>query len=830
MTFREKILTRIISNINNVRLLFIVTSLTVFFLSMYTSVILWRYMESEEYNITERLKALAIAASSLVSGEELDSYSDAADMELPQYTQLKEKLMDFSEKVDVLYVYYMRMAGDKIQYIVENDSNEETGPVVGLDTPPVDPEVERGVEHAFEGEVSCGGIGMYTEGWEGLMSAYAPVYGSDGKILAAVGVDIEDVQIMSTRRNMKKITVLQIFAFAFVIASGLASLWGYRLSALRADEANRSKSIFLAKMSHEIRTPMNAVIGMSELILREDVPPSVRENAEHVRHAGNNLLSIINDILDFSKIESGKMEITPREYLLHSLLNDVINIIRMRLSEKNIRLITEIDGSLPCGLEGDEVRVRQVLLNILSNAVKYTFEGCVSFSARGKKCGDGEILMTFEVSDTGIGIKEENLVRLFGDFIRFDNDTDKNIEGTGLGLAITKRLCLAMGGDVFVSSVFGEGSVFTVTFPQKITDDKPLGEMDTLIHDSNETPDARIDFTAPEARILIVDDIETNLKVAEGLLAPYKMKIRTCGSGSEAVRMAQEGIYDVILMDHMMPEMNGIEATAAIRAMEGEYFRTVPIIALTANAISGMRETFLRNGFNDFLSKPIEISKLNEIIERWVPAEKRIAGGRQERGSGSQTEIGFEIEGVDAVRGLAMTGGTAERYIGVLELYCRDADKRIEILSIVPDEPGLAAFITQVHALKSASASIGAASLSEKAAMLEDAGHRGDIAAIAEGLDGFREEISRVVESIRQALPPKEEGPEDGEAVLDKTALLRLKEALEAEDIGNVDRLIAELSGKPIGGIDRDSLSKISDLALVGEFKEALTIAEKLAE
>jgi signal transduction histidine kinase/DNA-binding NarL/FixJ family response regulator len=596
----------------------------------------------------------------------------------------------------------------------------------------------------------------------------------------------------------------------------------------RAESASRAKSDFLAQMSHEIRTPMNAVIGMSELILREDTSPSVRENAEHVRHAGKNLLSIINDILDFSKIESGKMEIIPREYWLRSLLIDVINIIRVRLSEKNVQFVTNIDNSLPCKLEGDEVRVRQVLLNILSNAAKYTFEGSVSFSARGEARGDGGILMVFEVADTGTGIKKENMERLFGDFIRFDNDTDKNIEGTGLGLAITKKLCLAMGGDVSVSSVFGEGSVFTIALPQKVRDVTPLGEIDERICDAHEARDARRNFTAPEARILIVDDIETNLEVAEGLLAPYEMKVQLCGGGAEAVRMAAEGSYDLIFMDHMMPEMDGIEATAAIRAMEGEYFRTVPIIALTANAISGMREMFLQNGFNDFLSKPIEISKLNEIIERWIPKEKKMKRERRSRVPASPPETGIKIEGIDASRGLALTGGSAERYIAVLKLYCRDAEKRIEILSSVPDESGLAAFITQVHALKSASASIGAASLSEKAAMLEDAGKRGDVAAISEKLDEFREELSLIVERIRSVLPLKEEG--GGEAVLDKTALLRLKEALKAEDIGNVDRLIAELNGKPLGGVVRDALSKISDLALVGEFKEALAAAEKLAE
>jgi CheY-like chemotaxis protein len=445
--------------------------------------------------------------------------------------------------------------------------------------------------------------------------------------------------------------------------------------------------------------------------------------------------------------------------------------------------------------------------------------------------------MIFEIADTGIGIKEDNLGKLFGDFIRFDSDADKNIEGTGLGLAITKRICLAMGGDVSVSSVFGEGSVFTVTLLQKIRDDKPLGEMDEHIYDAYETRDAQIDFTAPEAHILIVDDIETNLKVVEGLLAPYEMEVHVCRCGADAVRMAREVIYDMILMDHMMPGMDGVEATAAVRAMEGEYFRTVPIIALTANAVSGMREMFLENGFNDFLSKPIEISKLNEIMDRWVPKEKKITDGRRKRDSGSRCEIGFEIEGVDASRGLLMAGGTVERYLGVLEIYCRDAEKRLEILSSAPDEKSLAFFTTQVHALKSASASIGAADLSKKAGMLEEAGKRGDVTVISERLGEFRDDLSLIAERIRHALSLKEEKErekreereEGGEAALDKRALMRLKEALEAEDIGNVDRLIADLSRKPLV-IARDSLSRISDLALVGEFKKALEIAEKLAE
>jgi CheY-like chemotaxis protein len=476
-----------------------------------------------------------------------------------------------------------------------------------------------------------------------------------------------------------------------------------------------------------------------------------------IQHAGNNLLAIINDILDFSKIESQKMDIIAAQYQFASLINDVVSIIGMRLGEKPISFVTKIDGSLPGLLVGDEARVRQILLNLLTNAVKYTKEGSIVFSiyrkeadnpaSAGEGGNEGRILLAFEVADTGMGIKQEDMGQLFGNFVQFDKSQNKNVEGTGLGLAISRNLCILMGGDIAVESVYGEGSVFTALIPQLVGDGAPMAPVDNpetktvliyenrplygeslvytleklgvscvvadgpddlavrlaggplpqfvfcaptladeargalqnrrsgtppseepaltlvaeygqelrqdlpaifmplqpvavanilnrqesgMVYQDSENPGVR--FTAPDARALIVDDIEINLDVVEGLLSPYNIAIDRASGGAEAARLAQQNRYDLVLMDHMMPDMDGIEATAAIRAWEeAQHEKAVPIIALTANAISGMKELFLEKGFNDYISKPIEIAKLEEIMSRWIPSEKRIKTGGMRR-------------------------------------------------------------------------------------------------------------------------------------------------------------------------------------------------------
>ncbi|MDR0439921.1 MAG: response regulator, partial [Candidatus Accumulibacter sp.] len=508
-----------------------------------------------------------------------------------------------------------------------------------------------------------------------------------------------------------------------IVSMGVLSYMLIRLSAakIHSDEESKSKSSFLARMSHEIRTPMNAIIGMSELAEREHGTDKALEYIGGIKSASASLLAIINDILDFSKIESGQFTLAPAPYDMSSLLNDALSVVRIRLGEKPIELIARVDPSLPSGLVGDAARVRQILLNMLSNAVKYTDRGFIRFSVAWREMPGDAALLTFIVADSGIGIRSENLPLLFGDFVRVEDRRNKSIEGTGLGLVITRSLCRAMGGDITVESEYGKGSIFTATLRQPIADRRPMGSLESKILTRKEAP--RIAFTAPDIHILLVDDMASNLLVAEGLLIPYKARIVTCQSGYEAVELARSRPFDLIFMDHMMPGMDGMEATAAIRSMGKQG--GMPIIALTANAIAGMREMFLQNGFSDFLSKPIEIPKLAEIMEKWVPAEKR--GPAPDAALSNEAKAGRlpAIEGINTLAGQAHVGGVQSRYLDLLETFCRDARMRLPLLVKVPREEERKAFTTQVHALKSALAAIGAGDLATAAARLEDAGRNG---------------------------------------------------------------------------------------------------------
>lgn len=387
-----------------------------------------------------------------------------------------------------------------------------------------------------------------------------------------------------------------------------------------AQDANEAKSRFLANMSHEIRTPINAIMGMNELILRESKEASTIEYAQNIASASESLLGIINDILDLSKIESGKMEVVPANYSLRTLITDCCKMIEGRASAKKLELIIDADKTTPCNLYGDDVRLHQIITNILTNAVKYTHEGSVTLRIRWKSAGDGKkILLIVSVEDTGIGISDENKEKLFGSFERFDNEKNKGIEGTGLGLAITKQLVELMDGNIGVYSTIGKGSLFYVEIPQEIA---ALGELgDININKRTQNTVYKEKLVVPDKRILVVDDVKVNLKVIEGLLKKTQIQIETADGGAKCIEKAYNKKYDVILLDHMMPEIDGEDALKEIKK-ERCINHDTPVIVLTAYVMAGAREKYIEKGFDDYLSKPVSGEDLEDMLIKYIKKEK----------------------------------------------------------------------------------------------------------------------------------------------------------------------------------------------------------------
>ena len=546
-----------------------------------------------------------------------------------------------------------------------------------------------------------------------------------------------------------------------------------------AEQSNRAKSAFLAKMSHEIRTPMNAIIGMAELALRKDMSNFVREEITTIKRAGTNLLSIINDILDLSKIESGKLEIVPRDYRLSSLINDVTSIVKSKLVDSNLRFDLKVDNNIPNALFGDETRVRQVLLNILSNAVKFTSKGNISFTVNGEVTDD-TVVITATIKDSGKGIKQEDILKLFGDFVQVDLMTNKGVEGTGLGLAITKSLVDAMGGTISVESEYGKGSTFIVTLPQKIRSFEPIAELETPEEFDNFT----VKFIAPDAKILVVDDIETNLKVAEGLLMPYEIQVDSCLSGQAAIDKTKANKYDIVLMDHMMPDIDGVEATKLIR----EHGYNLPIIALTANAVSGTKEMFLANGFDDFLSKPIDIIKLNSTLEKWIPHEKH-----------KKAKQGVEYN-------------LKEIHTQTLAVFHKDGTTRIKEIEECLDTGNRSLYTIHVHALKSALANVGAKELSEAAKALE----LGDAEFAKANTAKFLADLKQFLDDIHARL-----GEQRGKQKARNTkTLIELKEAIKSLNLAAIN--------KAFNALQNSQADDVLQSVLVGNYDDALAQIDNL--
>ena len=523
-----------------------------------------------------------------------------------------------------------------------------------------------------------------------------------------------------------------------------------------AQQANRAKSDFLANMSHEIRTPINAVLGIDEMILRESTDSKILEYASDIKQAGSMLLSLINDILDFSKIESGKMDIIPVDYDLGILLSDTIDMIRSRAEEKKLQLELNIESNTPVHLHGDEVRLRQIITNILTNAVKYTPEGIITLTVSGKKVSEKAVQLYVSVKDTGIGIKEEDIGRLYDSFQRVDESRNRNIEGTGLGLSITMRLLNLMGSRLEVESAYGEGSDFYFYLEQEQLDDEILGEDIQKYCEKvrGEISVSTEQFYAPDAKILVVDDNEMNLKVFSGLLKNHGMQIDTAMSGKECLARIEQNAYHMIFMDHLMPEMDGVETLRQIRELKTNRSKDAVIIILTANAVSGAREMFLEEGFDDYLSKPIIAIKLEQMIQKYLPEElltnndleqkNKIPATSDEAARSAPSENGL----VSWEKGKAFFMGDEELYREMLQAFL-ESSSAMELRQYY-EESDFDNYRIKIHAMKANLANIGAMSVSDKAKQLELAlVNENNVSYVQENHDEFMKEYERVVSEVR---------------------------------------------------------------------------------
>lgn len=510
------------------------------------------------------------------------------------------------------------------------------------------------------------------------------------------------------------------------------------VAADEAEKANVAKSRFLSMMSHDIRTPMNAITGFNEMISRESHDPDILKYSEGIRMADETLLSLINDILDLSKLEAGKMEIIPAEYDLVMVLSDLVNMIRVRAEDKNLALEINIDPGIPRRLYGDDLRIKQCVINLLSNAVKYTPEGTVTFTVGYEPCQDTEeqILLKVSVADTGIGIKQEDIDNLFVAFQRLEEKKNRNIEGSGLGINITQSLLSMMGSTLNVESEYGKGSVFSFAVRQEVRGTEPVGDYEEAFRHVMETKGRYTQsFTAPDARILVVDDTPLNLSVFTSLLKATGLIIDTAESGRGALDLCAANDYDVIFLDHMMPDMDGIQTLHELKGNKDNRNADTPVICLTANAISGMKEMFLSEGFNDYLTKPIDHVALERMLLKYIPEDK-IGIDFVEHHEEDRTlpdEI-LAIPQIDADAGLTNCGDSSS-YLDTLKIYSDGSGKAAAEIRNLWKTGDFKNLTVKIHALKSTSRVIGAMDLSELAADLESAGKSGNLADRGDDLE-----------------------------------------------------------------------------------------------
>jgi len=620
------------------------------------------------------------------------------------------------------------------------------------------------------------------------------------------------------------ILTLIVIVFVLIIFNVFISrlLTPMRKSMEEAEAANRAKSAFLSTMSHEIRTPLNAILGITEIQLQnKQLDQSVTGGLEKVFASGNMLLNIINDILDLSKIESGKLELLPGKYEVASFIADTVQLNILRTGGKEIEFDLHMDENIPAYLFGDELRIKQIFNNLLSNAFKYTAKGTVKLTVSSKAVTDkdDEVLLVIEVSDTGQGMTKEQVARLFDAYARFNMEANRTTEGTGLGMSITRNLVHMMNGDITITSEPGKGSVFTVRLPQGKAGSGILGKEAAENLNRFRTSDMahlrRAQFTSepmPYGSVLIVDDVETNLFVAKGLMNPYDLRIDTVDSGFGAIEKIKKGnVYDIIFMDHMMPKMDGMEATKILREMGYDQ----PVIALTANAVAGQSEIFLGNGFDDFISKPIDIRRLNAILNKHIRDKQKpeVIEKARARAKAQKPQIPDLLAQPEIKRRFT-------------EFFLRDAHRSIAVLDAFVEkgmscnEEEIRTFVIHIHGMKSALANMGRTDISDIALKLEILGRENNIEALAIDTPVFLNSLKAYVNE----LSPNEEtvgeitGVDDKQYLTEK--LLRIKAACGDFDASIVDDVLAELKKAAWPKQIKELLDKIDGQLLYSDFDE----------
>lgn len=781
---------------------------------------------------TQRMIDIANCASGSVDGDILKTIT-AEDEDTEEYKRIYDALAVYRDNVELEYVYGIKDEGDGTFTFTVDPAIDDPAPfgkeVVRTDA----------LYMASQG-IAAADNEFYEDEWGSFYSAYSPVFDSEGKVAGIIGIDFSrewyDGQLKEQTRNqvvscliiVAVVLVMSVILISMLLKSIMNPLKNMALVAKNyekglyddefevgredelgdisralqsmassltehikeAEAANNAKSDFLAHMSHEIRTPINAVLGMNEMILRESNDGEILEYSENIKTSGTMLLGIINDILDFSKIESGKLEIIPVDYDLSTILNDLVHMIQTRADDKGLMFKLDFDSNIPRLLHGDEIRIKQIITNILTNAVKYTEKGSVTFSMGYDPIENDpdSIMLHVSVKDTGMGIKEEDMKKLFSEFERIEEKKNRNIEGTGLGMSITKSLLEMMDSSLQVESVYGEGSVFSFSIKQRVVGEAVLGNYEEAYKEHlNRQSKYKEIITAPAARILVVDDNKMNLVVFKSLVKQTLIHVDTAESGDEGLEQMSSSEYDIIFLDHLMPNKDGIETLHDLKKQSDNPNIHTPVICLTANAISGAREQYISEGFDDYLTKPIDPVRLEELLVNLLPEEKleyKFNTFSEDTNETQEKDKDYEVleilekqNLIDLERGISNTR-SKEAYLSFLKMFSDELNDRIVAIENYYSEGDIDNYKIRVHALKSSAYLVGIMEVGELAQRLEAACNEGDTEYVNEHHGVLMEELMKYQEILQglfageenDSSMPEDEGnmPEADEELMSK--------------------------------------------------------------